>query len=72
MTGVQTCALPILPLFVSLSASLCLSLCLSLSLSQPDESLEKVIEDTECLFKSREKEYQDTIDQIEVREESRE
>lgn len=25
-----------------------------------------MIKDTECLFKSREKEYQDTIDQIEV------
>lgn len=33
---------------------------------QPEESLEKVIEDTECLFKSREKEYQDTIGQIEL------
>jgi len=29
--------------------------------------LEKVIKDTECLFQSREKEYQETIDQIEVR-----
>lgn len=29
--------------------------------------MEKVISDTECLFKSREKEYQETIDQIEVR-----
>lgn len=29
--------------------------------------MEKVINDTECLFKSREKEYQETIDQIEVR-----
>lgn len=28
--------------------------------------MEKVINDTECLFKSREKEYQETIDQIEV------
>ncbi|KAJ6658338.1 hypothetical protein lerEdw1_020610 [Lerista edwardsae] len=33
---------------------------------QPDDSLEKVIKDTESLFKSREKEYQETIDQIEV------
>ena len=33
---------------------------------QQDESIEKVIKDTECLFKSREKEYQETIDQIEV------
>ncbi|XP_034456925.1 intermediate filament family orphan 1-like isoform X2 [Hippoglossus hippoglossus] len=33
---------------------------------QQDESIEKVINDTECLFKSREKEYQDTIDQIEL------
>ncbi|KAK9513975.1 hypothetical protein VZT92_027468 [Zoarces viviparus] len=31
-----------------------------------DDCLEKVINDTECLFKSREKEYQETIDQIEV------
>ncbi|KAL2079981.1 hypothetical protein ACEWY4_023774 [Coilia grayii] len=31
-----------------------------------DESIEKVIKDTECLFKSREKEYQDTIGQIEL------
>ncbi|KAM9737871.1 non-homologous end joining factor IFFO1 isoform 1-T4 [Menidia menidia] len=31
-----------------------------------EESIEKVIKDTECLFKSREKEYQDTIDQIEL------
>ncbi|KAM3858667.1 non-homologous end joining factor IFFO1 [Diretmus argenteus] len=31
-----------------------------------DESIEKVIKDTECLFKSREKEYQETIDQIEL------
>lgn len=36
--------------------------------SQPqEESIEEVIKDTECLFKSREKEYQETIDQIEVR-----
>lgn len=33
---------------------------------QQDDSLEKVIKDTESLFKSREKEYQETIDQIEV------
>lgn len=38
----------------------------SLSLQQED-CLEQVINDTECLFKSREKEYQETIDQIEVR-----
>ncbi|XP_056090857.1 non-homologous end joining factor IFFO1 [Rhinichthys klamathensis goyatoka] len=31
-----------------------------------EESLEKVIKDTECLFQSREKEYQETIDQIEL------
>ncbi|XP_059673728.1 non-homologous end joining factor IFFO1 isoform X5 [Gavia stellata] len=31
-----------------------------------DDSLEKVIKDTESLFKSREKEYQETIDQIEL------
>ncbi|XP_041038340.1 non-homologous end joining factor IFFO1-like, partial [Carcharodon carcharias] len=31
-----------------------------------EESLEKVIKDTECLFKTREKEYQHTIDQIEL------
>ncbi|KAF7211291.1 non-homologous end joining factor IFFO1 isoform X1 [Nothobranchius furzeri] len=31
-----------------------------------EESIEKVIKDTECLFKSREKEYQETIDQIEL------
>lgn len=35
---------------------------------QQDDSLEKVIKDTESLFKSREKEYQETIDQIEVQE----
>ncbi|XP_071357225.1 non-homologous end joining factor IFFO1 isoform X2 [Trachinotus anak] len=35
-------------------------------LPQQDESIEKVINDTESLFKSREKEYQDTIDQIEL------
>uniref|UniRef100_A0A8C2KQ04 Intermediate filament family orphan 1b n=1 Tax=Cyprinus carpio TaxID=7962 RepID=A0A8C2KQ04_CYPCA len=33
---------------------------------QEQECLEKVIKDTECLFKSREKEYQETIDQIEL------
>ncbi|XP_069861102.1 non-homologous end joining factor IFFO1 isoform X1 [Dipodomys merriami] len=31
-----------------------------------EDSLEKVITDTESLFKSREKEYQETIDQIEL------
>uniref|UniRef100_A0AAV2K5K7 IF rod domain-containing protein n=1 Tax=Knipowitschia caucasica TaxID=637954 RepID=A0AAV2K5K7_KNICA len=31
-----------------------------------EESIEKVIDDTESLFKTREKEYQETIDQIEV------
>ncbi|XP_058504120.1 non-homologous end joining factor IFFO1 isoform X1 [Solea solea] len=31
-----------------------------------EDTLEKVINDTECLFKSREKEYQETIDQIEL------
>ncbi|XP_008320977.1 intermediate filament family orphan 1 isoform X2 [Cynoglossus semilaevis] len=31
-----------------------------------EDTLEKVISDTECLFKSREKEYQETIDQIEL------
>ncbi|KAK7886910.1 hypothetical protein WMY93_026531 [Mugilogobius chulae] len=31
-----------------------------------EDCLEKVINDTECLFKSREKEYQETIDQIEL------
>ncbi|CAJ1062498.1 non-homologous end joining factor IFFO1 [Xyrichtys novacula] len=31
-----------------------------------EDCLEKVISDTECLFKSREKEYQETIDQIEL------
>ncbi|GLD59486.1 intermediate filament family orphan 1-like isoform X1, partial [Lates japonicus] len=35
-------------------------------LQQQEESIEKVIKDTESLFKSREKEYQDTIDQIEL------
>uniref|UniRef100_A0A3B4TD32 Intermediate filament family orphan 1 n=1 Tax=Seriola dumerili TaxID=41447 RepID=A0A3B4TD32_SERDU len=33
---------------------------------EQEESIEKVIKDTESLFKSREKEYQDTIDQIEL------
>nr|XP_033781457.1 intermediate filament family orphan 1 isoform X2 [Geotrypetes seraphini] len=33
---------------------------------QQDDSLEKVIKDTESLFKSREKEYQETISQIEL------
>ncbi|XP_026543806.1 intermediate filament family orphan 1 isoform X1 [Notechis scutatus] len=33
---------------------------------QSDDSLEKVIKDTESLFKSREKEYQETIGQIEL------
>lgn len=33
---------------------------------QQDDSLEKVIKDTESLFKSREKEYQETIGQIEL------
>lgn len=36
-------------------------------LQQQEDSLEKVIKDTESLFKTREKEYQETIDQIEVR-----
>ncbi|KAM8734272.1 non-homologous end joining factor IFFO1 isoform 2-T2 [Acanthopagrus schlegelii] len=31
-----------------------------------EDCLEQVINDTECLFKSREKEYQETIDQIEL------
>ncbi|KAK5861776.1 hypothetical protein PBY51_017227 [Eleginops maclovinus] len=31
-----------------------------------EDCLEKVINDTECLFQSREKEYQETIDQIEL------
>ncbi|XP_042291520.1 non-homologous end joining factor IFFO1 isoform X3 [Thunnus maccoyii] len=35
-------------------------------LQQQEESIEKVINDTESLFKSREKEYQDTIGQIEL------
>ncbi|XP_023187044.1 intermediate filament family orphan 1 isoform X1 [Xiphophorus maculatus] len=33
---------------------------------EEEDCLEKVINDTECLFKSREKEYQETIDQIEL------
>ncbi|XP_032437436.1 intermediate filament family orphan 1-like isoform X1 [Xiphophorus hellerii] len=33
---------------------------------EQDESIEKVIKDTESMFKSRDKEYQDTIDQIEL------
>uniref|UniRef100_A0A8C2WJX8 Intermediate filament family orphan 1 n=1 Tax=Cyclopterus lumpus TaxID=8103 RepID=A0A8C2WJX8_CYCLU len=33
---------------------------------EQEESIEEVIKDTECLFKTREKEYQETIDQIEV------
>ncbi|XP_069506779.1 non-homologous end joining factor IFFO1 isoform X2 [Ambystoma mexicanum] len=33
---------------------------------EQEDSLEKVIKDTESLFKSREKEYQETIDQIEL------
>ncbi|KAM6959195.1 non-homologous end joining factor IFFO1 [Aplochiton taeniatus] len=33
---------------------------------EQEESIEKVINDTESLFKSREKDYQDTIDQIEL------
>uniref|UniRef100_A0A3Q3WSF9 IF rod domain-containing protein n=1 Tax=Mola mola TaxID=94237 RepID=A0A3Q3WSF9_MOLML len=33
---------------------------------EQEDCLEKVINDTECLFKSREKEYQETIDQIEM------
>ncbi|XP_007258319.3 non-homologous end joining factor IFFO1 [Astyanax mexicanus] len=33
---------------------------------EQEESIEKVINDTESLFKSREKEYQETIDQIEL------
>ncbi|XP_070928419.1 non-homologous end joining factor IFFO1 isoform X3 [Macaca nemestrina] len=34
---------------------------------QQEDSLEKVIKDTESLFKTREKEYQETIDQIEIK-----
>ncbi|MED6244355.1 Non-ous end joining factor iffo1 [Ataeniobius toweri] len=33
---------------------------------EQDESIEKVIKDTESMFKSRDKEYQETIDQIEL------
>ncbi|XP_053345676.1 non-homologous end joining factor IFFO1 [Clarias gariepinus] len=33
---------------------------------EQDESIEKVIKDTESMFKVREKEYQETIDQIEL------
>ncbi|XP_030249901.1 intermediate filament family orphan 1 isoform X1 [Sparus aurata] len=33
---------------------------------EQEDCLEQVINDTECLFKSREKEYQETIDQIEL------
>nr|6ABO_B Chain B, Intermediate filament family orphan 1 [Homo sapiens] len=36
------------------------------SMEQQEDSLEKVIKDTESLFKTREKEYQETIDQIEL------
>ncbi|XP_072131611.1 non-homologous end joining factor IFFO1-like isoform X1 [Mobula birostris] len=36
------------------------------NVNEKDETLEKVIKDTECLFKSREREYQQTIDQIEL------
>ena len=39
---------------------------LCLQLQQQEESIEEVIKDTECMFKSREKEYQETIDQIEA------
>ncbi|XP_045914521.1 non-homologous end joining factor IFFO1 isoform X2 [Micropterus dolomieu] len=35
-------------------------------LLQQEESIEEVIKDTESLFKTREKEYQETIDQIEL------
>ncbi|XP_055081334.1 non-homologous end joining factor IFFO1-like [Periophthalmus magnuspinnatus] len=34
--------------------------------AESEESIEKVINDTESLFQSREKEYQETIDQIEL------
>ncbi|XP_065379693.1 non-homologous end joining factor IFFO1 isoform X3 [Macaca fascicularis] len=37
---------------------------------QQEDSLEKVIKDTESLFKTREKEYQETIDQIEAMQQS--
>ncbi|MBN3310532.1 IFFO2 protein, partial [Amia calva] len=33
---------------------------------EPDESLGSLIDETECLFKTREQEYQETIDQIEL------
>lgn len=39
-------------------------------LQPQEESIEEVIKDTESLFKSREKEYQETIDQIEVSHDS--
>nr|XP_020484091.1 intermediate filament family orphan 1-like [Labrus bergylta] len=45
--------------------SVCIVL-LFLQLQQQEESIEEVIKDTECLFQSREKEYQETIDQIEL------
>lgn len=48
-----------------MSLSPLLSVCLCL---YQEDTLEKVINDTECLFKSREKEYQETIDEIEVRQ----
>ncbi|KAI4817932.1 hypothetical protein KUCAC02_011304 [Chaenocephalus aceratus] len=35
-------------------------------LQQQEESIEEVIKNTECMFRSREKEYQETIDQIEL------
>ncbi|KAK5910941.1 hypothetical protein CgunFtcFv8_005158 [Champsocephalus gunnari] len=35
-------------------------------LQQQEESIEEVIKDTECMFRCREKEYQETIDQIEL------
>ncbi|KAJ3608911.1 hypothetical protein NHX12_023439 [Muraenolepis orangiensis] len=38
----------------------------ALRTTQQQESIEEVIKDTESLFKTREKEYQETIDQIEV------
>ncbi|XP_059694149.1 non-homologous end joining factor IFFO1 isoform X4 [Haemorhous mexicanus] len=38
----------------------------AIAAAEQDDSLEKVIKDTESLFKSREKEYQETIDQIEL------
>ncbi|XP_065379692.1 non-homologous end joining factor IFFO1 isoform X2 [Macaca fascicularis] len=37
---------------------------------EQEDSLEKVIKDTESLFKTREKEYQETIDQIEAMQQS--